>query len=190
MRCQWPGGPRRRRDHVAALAVQVLAAGQAPGQAPTLLSLPLTQNPAGLTRQWMQTGKVCSFRGGMSMTRRRRGALARSLSAAIRVVVAAGAGQRDVRDRAVGAGQGELFGYLGRCAALGQVTGADAGTAGRARVVRPPTAPTAPAGGCRAAGSGVPAGQERNRGPGAPRPAAIAATASTARSTSPGVLYR
>ncbi|MGZ4617164.1 MAG: hypothetical protein ACXV3F_00240 [Frankiaceae bacterium] len=54
----------------------------------TLLSLPLTQNPVGLARQWMQSGKVYGRRGGSGLTRGRGAsgpnALAGSLSAAIR----------------------------------------------------------------------------------------------------------
>src|SRR4029077_5444070 len=46
------------------------------------------------------------------------------------VVMAGRAGQRDVSDGAVGAGQGESFGDLGRRAASGAGYGAHAGTAG------------------------------------------------------------
>src|SRR6266480_4270551 len=52
------------------------------GRRTTLVFLPLTQNPAGLTRQWMQSGKVCGLRGP-GMMRGRNARTARS-SAAIR----------------------------------------------------------------------------------------------------------
>src|SRR6476469_8960158 len=98
-------------DHLAALAVQVVAAGQAPRPA----------HHAGVLAADPESGRVNQAvdaeregvrlpgrTGDDSRPERAGGELVRRHP----VVVAAGAGQRDVSDRAVGAGQGEAFGDL------------------------------------------------------------------------------
>src|SRR2546429_3487931 len=154
-------------DHVAALAARVLTAGQAPRSAPHAVA-PAADPESGRAGQAVDAQREGVRQAGRSGPdarpgRRRAERAGGELVRRHPVVVAVGTGQRDVSYGAVGAGQGEAFGDLGGRVASGAGNGAhgDATVTGAGR----PGAPR----------------------PEVPWPAAIAATASTAQSTSPGV---